>query len=154
MSSASVLAPARRPIHLGHHWVHQARQDLYLASTGLSLSAFSSFARLAASADLIHYHFPWPMMDLLHLATQAGKPSVVTYHSDVVRQEVLGALYRPLMWRFLSSVDRIVATSPNYLASSEVLQKFRHKTEVIPDRHRAAGGPGSGARDAVAEAPG
>ncbi|TCQ98197.1 glycosyl transferase family 1 [Neorhizobium sp. JUb45] len=41
-------------------------------------------------------------------------------------------LYRPLMHRFLSRVDRIVATSPNYLASSEVLQRYRDKTEVIP----------------------
>jgi rhamnosyl/mannosyltransferase len=29
-------------------------------------------------------------------------------------------------------VDRIVATSPNYLATSDVLDKFREKTNVIP----------------------
>ena len=36
------------------------------------------------------------------------------------------------MTRFLGSVDRIVATSPNYLATSDVLGKFRAKTSVIP----------------------
>lgn len=125
-------APADRPLVNGHHHVHQARQLLYVASTGLSVSAFSMFRRLAASADIVHYHFPWPMMDLLHFAVRHGKPSVLTYHSDVVRQVRLQRLYRPVMERFLNSVDRIVATSPNYLASSPVLQGLRHKTEVIP----------------------
>jgi len=36
------------------------------------------------------------------------------------------------MHRFFSSIDRIVVTSPNYLASSEVLKKYRHNTEIIP----------------------
>ena len=36
------------------------------------------------------------------------------------------------MYKFLNSVDRIVATSPNYLKTSEVLQPFKNKVEVIP----------------------
>ena len=32
----------------------------------------------------------------------------------------------------MASVDKIVATSPNYLATSDVLQRFRDKVEVIP----------------------
>lgn len=91
--------PGPQPI--GRHLAQTAKLDLYLASTGLSISAFGEFARLAARADLIHYHFPWPMMDLLHLYANGNKPSVVTYHSDIVRQRMLGALYRPLMVRFL-----------------------------------------------------
>src|SRR5690606_23608434 len=49
-----------------------------------------------------------------------------------VKQKLLLQFYRPLMNRFLGSVDRIVATSPNYVATSEVLQRFRDKTTVIP----------------------
>jgi rhamnosyl/mannosyltransferase len=36
------------------------------------------------------------------------------------------------MHRFLSSADRIIAASPNYLATSSVLQRYRSKTVVIP----------------------
>jgi rhamnosyl/mannosyltransferase len=36
------------------------------------------------------------------------------------------------MSRFLHSVDAIVATSPNYRVTSDVLQQFQAKTEVIP----------------------
>jgi len=112
--------------------VYRARRELHLASTGLSLSAFPIFARLVRGADLVHYHFPWPFMDLLHFTVARGKPSVLTYHSDIVRQRFLAQLYRPMMTRFLRSVDAIVATSPNYLATSAVLQAFRGKVRVIP----------------------
>jgi rhamnosyl/mannosyltransferase len=103
-----------------------------IASTGFSFSAFLRFAQLAKQADIIHYHFPWPFMDLVHFATRIKKPSIVTYHSDIIRQEKLLKLYRPLKNRFLASVDKIVATSPNYFESSAVLAQYRHKTEVIP----------------------
>jgi rhamnosyl/mannosyltransferase len=36
------------------------------------------------------------------------------------------------MRRFLGSVDRIVCTSPNYFATSDVLPRFESKVEVIP----------------------
>lgn len=117
---------------LDAHFVHKAKLDLYVASTGLSLSAFGKFRDLAASTDIIHYHFPWPMMDLLHLAGHQGKPSVLTYHSDIVRQTVAKRFYSPLMHALLGSVDRIVATSPNYAATSRVLGQYASKTTVIP----------------------
>lgn len=110
---------------------HRAKLDFHVASTGFSLSAFSRFAELAEQADLIHYHFPWPFMDMVHFATRVKKPSLVTYHSDVVRQKNLLRVYRPLMNAFLKSTHRIVASSPNYLETSDVLQKFVDKVSVI-----------------------
>jgi rhamnosyl/mannosyltransferase len=123
--------PRPAPIAVGHHTVHQARLDIDIASTGLSLAAFGAFARLAAQADVLHYHFPYPFADLVHLTSRVKKP-VVTYHSDIVRQKLLLEAYRPLMHAFMRQADRIVATSPNYLASSEVLQRYAAKTSVIP----------------------
>ncbi|MEJ3608884.1 glycosyltransferase family 4 protein [Pseudomonas sp. KBN10P05918] len=96
-----------------------------------SLSVFKQFRELAAEADVVNYHFPWPFMDLVHFLTGMNKPSVVTYHSDIIRQRVLLKLYRPLMSRFLHSVDRIVAASPNYFSTSDVLRQYREKTRVI-----------------------
>jgi rhamnosyl/mannosyltransferase len=112
--------------------LHRARRDGELASTGFSWSALRKFASLAAEADIVHYHFPWPFMDLAHFAMRMKTPSVVTYHSDIIRQKHLLALYRPLQSAFLRSVDRIVATSPNYLCTSPVLAGLRQKCEVIP----------------------
>jgi len=115
-----------------NHIVHRSRADFYAASTSFSLSAFRDFTELARDVDLIHYHFPWPFMDLVHFTTRVKKPSVVTYHSDIVRQRALLELYKPLQNRFLASVGHIIATSPNYVASSAVLSKYKDKVSVIP----------------------
>ncbi len=114
------------------HTVYRARLDFEIASTGFSFSVLKKFRELAAEADIIHYHFPWPFMDVVHFATGVRKPTLVTYHSDIVRQWFLLMLYRPLMQRFLASVDCIVASSPNYLATSSVLEQFSDKVQVIP----------------------
>ncbi|ABA57737.1 Glycosyl transferase, group 1 [Nitrosococcus oceani ATCC 19707] len=119
-------------LFIDNHLVHRARLDFQIASTGFSLSALLRFIQLAKQVDLIHYHFPWPFMDMVHFSSLVKKPSVVTYHSDIIRQKFLFNFYRPLMHCFLNHVDRIVATSPNYFATSQVLDQYRAKTEVIP----------------------
>ena len=84
------------------------------------------------SSDVINYHFPWPFADWIHLRTDPAARTIVTYHSDIVRQKVLMKIYRPVMNRFLSSVDKIVATSDNYVESSTVLKRYSNKVVSIP----------------------
>ncbi|QKC84849.1 glycosyltransferase family 4 protein [Mesorhizobium sp. NZP2077] len=131
-----VLSLSRTPNEntrrLDGHMARKARLDFELASTGFSLQVFRKFGELAGKADLIHYHFPWPFMDLVHFQSRHGKPSIVTYHSDIVKQRLILPFYQPLMQHFLKDVDAIVATSPNYLKSSPVLKAFEAKSTVIP----------------------
>lgn len=132
---SSVLTVSRRPPgteSLDGHNVHSARLDFDFGSTPISFSLPRRLRELAAGHDIVHYHFPWPMADLAHLLARHGKPCVLTYHSDVVRQRLLLPLYRPLMNRHLGAMDRIVATSPDYLASSPVLGALGRDVEVIP----------------------
>ncbi|MGE7956479.1 glycosyltransferase family 4 protein [Pseudomonas sp. NPDC089530] len=131
-------------LQLGQHEVHRAKLDIQFASTGFSYSVFKQFREMAAEADVVNYHFPWPFMDLVHFISGMNKPCVATYHSDIIRQRHLLKPYRPLMIRFLGSVDRIVAASPNYLHTSDVLQRFRDKTRVIPYGLDKAGYPQPG----------
>jgi glycosyltransferase involved in cell wall biosynthesis len=123
--------PDLRPFDFEGHRVHRVTNDFEVASNAVSFRAIGALARLAADADLVHYHFPWPFMDLAHFLARVNKPTVLTYHSDIVRQKLLLRLYQPLKQRFLHSVETIVATSPNYLASSAVLERYRDKTRVI-----------------------
>lgn len=119
-------------IEMSGYTVHRARQDFELASMGVSLPALVRFHQLVRDVDVIHYHYPWPFMDLAHFVARVNKPAVVTYHADIVRQKSLLRLYRPLQSWFLGRADRIVATSPNYAATSEVLQRYTDKVRVIP----------------------
>jgi rhamnosyl/mannosyltransferase len=120
-----------QPFEFEGHMVHRVPNNFEVASNAVSIQAVAQLARMAAEADVVHYHFPWPFMDLAHFMARVKKPTVVTYHSDIVRQKALLRLYQPLQNRFLQSVDAIVATSPNYLGSSTVLDRYRDKTRVI-----------------------
>ncbi len=108
------------------------RESLNIASNTMSFDLLRDFSRIVEPYDVIHYHFPWPFADLLHGFSRIKKPSVLTYHSDIVRQKKLLFFYRPLMHRFLHAMDYIVATSPNYFATSEVLSQYKSKVRVIP----------------------
>lgn len=119
------------PIAFEGHTVVRVPLDFEISSNGFSVAAVKKLADLAAQSDVIHYHFPWPFMDLAHFLSRVSIPSVVTYHSDIVRQKMLMRVYQPLKQRFLRSVDVIVATSPNYMASSTVLDRYRDKTRII-----------------------
>lgn len=101
-------------------------------SLAFSCTMFGRFKTLVQAHDLVHYHFPFPQQDIMHLWFKPAIPSVLTYHSDIVRQRFLYRLYRPLLMPFLSRVDAIVATSANYLASSSVLRRFQDRVRVIP----------------------
>ena len=85
------------------------------------LQAFRCFRELSQWADIIHYHFPWPFADLLRFVADSSKPAVMTYHSDIVRQQSLARLYAPLMRRTLGAMTAVVATSPAYARTSPIL---------------------------------
>lgn len=121
-----------RDVPLGQHLTHTSKLTAEVASNGLSVAAFRDFYELSREVDVVNFHFPWPFMDLVHFLTRNKKPSVVSYHSDIVRQKGLLQLYKPLMHQFLGSVNAIVVASPAYAQGSPVLQGFSDKVRVIP----------------------
>ena len=135
-----VLSPMANPVCVEHPeaQVIRCRTSFEMASNPMSLSALGEFRRQLDWADIVHYQFPWPFGDLLHWLHGGRKPSVVSYQSDIVRQKNLMRLYRPLMRRFLASVDRVCATSPNYCATSAVLSQLGKRVDVIPNGMDAA----------------
>ena len=82
-------------------------------------------------ADLIHYHYPWPLADVMSATVAKNKKYIVTYHSDVVKQKILDVIYSPLRMLFLKKASFVVATSYNYASSSRTLDGFEN-LEVIP----------------------
>ncbi|CCG29192.1 Glycosyltransferase [Klebsiella aerogenes EA1509E] len=120
------------PVDYEDHRVIYNKQLFEIASTPFSLKALKRFKQIKDDYDIINYHFPFPFMDMLHLSARPDARTVVTYHSDIVKQKRLMKLYQPLQQRFLASVDCIVASSPNYVASSQTLKKYQDKTVVIP----------------------
>jgi rhamnosyl/mannosyltransferase len=85
-----------------------------------------------SGADLVHVHLPHPGAMLSVLASRFRGPVVATWHSDVVRQRLLGAAFAPAAEAFLARADALVATSPDYAATSPALGRHRAKVRVLP----------------------
>ncbi|HZG42231.1 MAG TPA: glycosyltransferase, partial [Longimicrobium sp.] len=106
-----------------------------------------------SGADVVHLHHPNPTGVLSYLASGSRAPLVVTYHSDIVRQRVLKTLFAPVQHHFLRRAHAIVASSPDYAASSPVLRRHAGRVRVIPFgiRPDEAGTPDAAAVAALRE---
>jgi len=89
--------------------------------------------------DVLHLHMPnnavfWALT--MNSAWQI--PWVVHWHSDVLVSQKMWALrlaykvYRPFEQNVLDKAERIICTSPPYLAGSEPLERWKNKCTVIP----------------------
>ncbi|HEN3651956.1 TPA: glycosyltransferase, partial [Yersinia enterocolitica] len=66
---------------IGTHTVYCSPVNFEAASTPFSFQAIKDFKKLAQQSDIIHYHFPFPFMDMVHFISGINKPTVVSYHS-------------------------------------------------------------------------
>jgi rhamnosyl/mannosyltransferase len=84
--------------------------------------------------DLIHLHFPDPMSHFAALALPRSLPIVVSWHSDIVRQKLLGVLYRPMVEHLLRRASAVVVGTPAHYRSSRVLPEcdLEEKLAVVP----------------------
>ena len=103
-----------------------------VASAPINPTLFLWFRKLADQFDLFHFHLPNPTAVVSYLLAGLRKKVVVTYHSDIVRQRQLAKLYAPFSKLFLDRADTIVATSPKYIQSSNVLNCYRGKCRIVP----------------------
>ena len=71
-----------------------------VASTPLSIALPRWLMR--ERPDVTHLHFPYPFGDVAHALFGRARRTVITYHSDIVRQKSLLRLYAPFcaaLWR-------------------------------------------------------
>jgi glycosyltransferase involved in cell wall biosynthesis len=85
-----------------------------------------------AKADVVHIHWPNPTAVVAYLLSGHKGKLVFTYHSDVVRQRKLAVIFQPVLTLALDLSSAIIATSPDYVGSSDVLSRYRSKCRVIP----------------------
>ncbi len=83
-------------------------------------------------ADIYHYHMPNPTCEFSHLLARPPGVVVVTYHSDVIRQEFLLKLYGSSLRKFLDRAVCIMPTSGVYMEKSPHLGEFMFKCVIVP----------------------
>ncbi|MGH2524569.1 MAG: glycosyltransferase, partial [Anaerolineales bacterium] len=102
-----------------------------LASTPIS----PNFARVLRSLkpDITHLQSPYPVGEIAQFWS-GHRPYVITYQADVTRpaQRAVMYLYGLLLRRILRGAARVIATSPNYAASSPYLHGLGDRLVVVP----------------------
>ena len=83
-------------------------------------------------ADVLHLQVPNPTMILALLKAGSRLPMVVTYQSDVIRQRLRAAAFRPLERLLYRKASAVLTTSPGYAGGSPFLARYRDRTEVVP----------------------
>jgi glycosyltransferase involved in cell wall biosynthesis len=93
--------------------------------------------------DIVHFHHPNPIGEIAEPFLPEGVVRVVSYHADITRQRVMGALYRPLLRRFLQRADCLITSSPHMLATSPVLRPHGRRVHIVPYGVTASAGRGA-----------
>jgi rhamnosyl/mannosyltransferase len=100
-------------------------------SLPISIPLLKNFKEIINQTDIIQLHFPYPYGELLTLLNGTKKPIVVTFHCEIFNRALIRFLYQPFLKALFKKVKVIVPTSENLLNSTQILQQFRNKTQVI-----------------------
>jgi glycosyltransferase involved in cell wall biosynthesis len=142
--------PASDEISAGVRVV-RAKRWLDVQSAPIAAAFPRLVAQLTRGADIAHLHAPYPIGEACNLLFGRARRTVITWHSDIVRQKMLLRLYAPLLRRVLARADRILPTSEIYARSSPWIAPHWDKCSVAPlgiDPERFAAHPRTLARAA------
>ena len=106
--------------------------SLQASGTMLCPKMIGWLRRHAAEYDLIHVHHPDPMACLaLRLSGYKGRV-ILHWHSDILKKKAILAAYKPLQSWLIRRAERIVGTTPVYVAQSKALAHVQDKVTYVP----------------------
>lgn len=84
--------------------------------------------------DVVHLHFPNPLAHLTSFLLPSKIKRVITWHSDIIRQKRLLAIYLPFLRRITLRTDALIAATPAHFTSSTQIPNSLPavKRHVIP----------------------
>jgi len=85
--------------------------------------------------DIVHLQFPAdPMAHLSAMVLPSAVRRVITWHSDIVRQNRLAAIYQPFLRRLIKSAAAVVIPTPAHISPSGPLERWatRERMHVVP----------------------
>ena len=100
-------------------------------------------------ADVFHLHYPSPPGEVSWLLTRPRGATVITWHSDVVRQKAVMPVYGQVVHALLRGTERVMTSFAGQAEASPILRRHPEKVRVVPlgiDLERfAASGQGAAA---------
>ncbi|MDR1466336.1 MAG: glycosyltransferase [Treponema sp.] len=103
-----------------------------LYSMPISLDFIWKLRKMSKDADILQFHSPFPLGDFAYLLSGYKGKVVIWWHSDIISQQFLAKLIKPINCAFLKRADLIIVATKNHIESSELLKPFASKCKVIP----------------------
>ena len=110
----------------------KAARHLNVQSAPISAEFPALVGKHTAQTDIVHLHAPYPIGEACNLWFGRGKRTVISWHSDIVRQKSLLRVYAPVLRQVLAKVDCIIPASEAYARSSIWLSDKLDKCRIVP----------------------
>lgn len=112
------------------------RVNFYFKSQPMNFF-YTDLDRYIENCDVIHLHYPYPNLELYlirNLEKVKDKKIIITWHANIGKSRWSWAesALTLVTYNLLKRADKIVVTSPQLIEESNLLQKFKDKTSVIP----------------------
>ena len=107
-----------------------------LFSQSVSFSYYKELRHIIETynPDIVHFHTPNPLSSVYLLPALPKKTKLlVHWHSDIIEQDFLYLFYHPIEKILLKRADKVIVTSPSYIAGSKALSQWRDNTAIIPN---------------------
>ena len=101
-------------------------------SMPVSLSFYYHFLVQKMRSAVVHFHEPFPLASLVGFFPKGRARYVVTWHSDIVRQRLIGKLVSMAQRVLCAKSDVVTTTSPILRETSAVLRSLGRKAEILP----------------------
>lgn len=104
-----------------------------ISSMPISIQFLADYLRLAAQADIVQLHMPFPLADLAcFLAGKHQGKVILWWHSSIVRQKKWMFLYQPFLLFLLNRASKIIVATEGHIKASKLLRNYQEKCVVIP----------------------
>ncbi len=112
--------------------VYRLPLSFKFSSAPISFSALKYFKTIIKNYDILHFHHPDPWSNLILYFIKPNQKIILHWHSDIIRQKYSYIIYKPFLNWLLKRANIIIATSPNYVESSQILKNYKNKCKIVP----------------------
>lgn len=88
--------------------------------------------KILATADIVHFHEPYPLATLWLLMLPRPHRLVITWHADIYRQRILKPYAEWVQHRLANRADAIFCTTKRMASTSRFLQHHQGQIKLMP----------------------
>lgn len=104
----------------------------YVGVMPISPGLPAAILRILATADIVHFHEPYPLATLWLVLLPRPRRLVITWHADIYRQKYLKPYAEWLQHRLADRADAIFCTTKRMASTSPFLKRHLAQVKIMP----------------------